>query len=939
VGADRLGGRLALVCALAAALTALTAAPASAAFSHPAVSGSFGSDGTSATTIGGLDQLAFNQASQRLYALGRSPAKVYGFDTTTPGTYTALSGGFPITVSEPGGVPDLATDNSPSSTGNIYFLSESTGLYAFTSAGAGISGFPVGGFGDPCGVATDGEGNVWVGDYGSQSVKKYSSAGASLGSVDVAATGRPCHVEVDRSNDDIYVADYNGGVYRYAKSGGGYASGTLVDPETARAIAVDASSHTLYVAHSSEVDAYNESGAHLETFATGLGGLSGVAVDEARGIVYVSAANKVQVLPGVVVPDVVTGDQTGDATVNGHVDPAGGGEITSCEFEFGTDTSYGESAPCSQSTPISAPADVSADLSGEVVGETTYHYRLVASNANGTSYGGDRTFTPHFVSGLSTDPATGVGKNTATLNAHFIGTEEDTHYYFEWGTTTEYGDTSAAPPGDDAGSTSGGTPLSFDASGLLTGTTYHYRVVATNSKGTSTGNDQTFTTVDAVAFLTTEPATDLTGTSATLNGTWTGEGVDTTCHFEWGYNTLYGNTTPDVGEGSGSGPQSASVQLTGLSPVTTFHYRIVCSNSFGTTEANDRSLKTLALPAVAVQPPSDYLTDGVTLHGTVGPREGGNTTYHYEYGTTEAYGESTPESASVGSDNGTYPADSELTALQPGTLYHYRLVATSPAGVTRSKDQTFTTVPLLPSVDSTSASGVTPTGATLTATVNPGNGATLVIFDYGPGLSYGSRTLPTEPTPADGADHPLSAQLTGLTPGTTYHYRAVAINFNGVTNGADGTFSTPDTPIVGGGSATGVTQTGALLSGNVQPGFSPTSYHFEYGPTSDYGQSTPAGGLGADNGVHPVSASLAGLAAGTTYHYRLVASNAIGTTSGADHTFATSPAPPVTSAPPRSPACRKGFVRRHGRCVRRRHRHRHRAKHRKRHHRHGGRNA
>jgi phosphodiesterase/alkaline phosphatase D-like protein len=350
-------------------------------------------------------------------------------------------------------------------------------------------------------------------------------------------------------------------------------------------------------------------------------------------------------------------------------------------------------------------------------------------------------------------------------------------------------------------------------------------------------------------------------------------------------------------------------------------------------------LKTLALPEVALLPPSDYTTSGVTLSGTVGPREGGNTTYHFEYGTTESYGASTPESSPVGSDDGTYPAGAELTGLEPGTLYHYRLVATSPAGVREGKDQTFTTVPLLPTVDSTSASDVAPTTATLTATVNPGNGATLVIFAYGPGLSYGSRTLPTEATPADGADHPLSAQLTGLTPGTTYHYRAVAINFNGVTNGADGTFSTPDAPIVGGGSATGVTQSGALLSGNVQPGFSPTAYHFEYGPTSDYGHSTPAGGLGADNAVHQVTAALAGLAAGTTYHYRLVATNAIGTTGGADHTFATTPpaAAPAPSAP--SPRCRKGFVRRHGRCVRKRHRHRHHAKHRKRHHRHGGRNA
>ena len=62
-----------------------------------------------------------------------------------------------------------------------------------------------------------------------------------------------------------------------------------------------------------------------------------------------------------------------------------------------------------------------------MLGETTYHYRLVATNASGTNFGGDRTFTPHFVSGLVTDPATNLSRNNATLNGHFLGTGEDTH--------------------------------------------------------------------------------------------------------------------------------------------------------------------------------------------------------------------------------------------------------------------------------------------------------------------------------------------------------------------------------------------------------------------------------------------------------------------------------------------------------------------------------
>src|SRR5439155_17492828 len=66
-----------------------------------------------------------------------------------------------------------------------------------------------------------------------------------------------------------------------------------------------------------------------------------------------------------------------------------------------------------------------------------------------------------------------------------------------------------------------------------------------------------------------------------------------------------------------------------------------------------------------------------------------------------------------------------------------------------------------------------------------------------------------------------------------------------------------------------------------------TSYHFEYGTTATYGASTPAADAGAGGADVPVSATLSGLAASTTYHYRLVATNAVGTTFGTDRTVVT----------------------------------------------------
>lgn len=89
------------------------------------------------------------------------------------------------------------------------------------------------------------------------------------------------------------------------------------------------------------------------------------------------------------------------------------------------------------------------------------------------------------------------------------------------------------------------------------------------------------------------------------------------------------------------------------------------------------------------------------------------------------------------------------------------------------------------------------------------------------------------------------------------------------------------------GQATNVTSTSATVSGTVNPNKEDTSYHFEYGTTAAYGTSTPAQGPVGGNAGKSASADLAQLAPSTTYHYRLVATNASGTTPGVDATFTT----------------------------------------------------
>ena len=109
-------------------------------------------------------------------------------------------------------------------------------------------------------------------------------------------------------------------------------------------------------------------------------------------------------------------------------------------------------------------------------------------------------------------------------------------------------------------------------------------------------------------------------------------------------------------------------------------------------------------------------------------------------------------------------------------------------------------------------------------------------------------------------------------------------------------------PMVVTGPATGVSAQAATLIGSVTANGVPTSYHFEYGPTTAYGSATPATDPGTGLGALPVTAALDGLSPGMTYHYRLVASNKAGVNRGYDQSLTTSSTAPGPSTSSPTPA-------------------------------------
>ena len=276
------------------------------------------------------------------------------------------------------------------------------------------------------------------------------------------------------------------------------------------------------------------------------------------------------------------------ATLNGTVNP--NGLTTTVHFEYGTTTNYGSTTP-SHSYSGTTTKSVSANITG-LSPNTTYHFRLVATNSGGTRHGSDRTFstlTPTGAPGVTTNSATNVASFSATLNSSVYPHGLTTTVYFQYGTTTSYGLTTSLQ------TKTGNTyqNVSANISGLTASTIYHFRIVATNSAGTRHGSDRTFTTLTATGapVVTTNPATNVTSSSGKLNGSLDPHGLTTSVYFQYGTTTSYGFTTPMQSQ-TGNTFRNISANVSGLSANTVYHFRIVANNSGGTRHGTDRAFTT-----------------------------------------------------------------------------------------------------------------------------------------------------------------------------------------------------------------------------------------------------------------------------------------------------------------------------------------------------------
>jgi multidrug efflux pump subunit AcrA (membrane-fusion protein) len=266
----------------------------------------------------------------------------------------------------------------------------------------------------------------------------------------------------------------------------------------------------------------------------------------------------------------------------------------------------------------------------------------------------------------------------------------DTTYYFEYGTSPT--SLTSTTPAADAGSGTGSVPVNVSVSGLAGGQSYYFALVATNSSGTTDGSLSLFTTASATAGATTGQASAIGSTTATLTGTVNPGSLDTSDYFQYGTSaTALTSSTPTFDDGVGSGSVSVSATLNNLKPATTYEFRLVATNSAGTSDGVEQTFKTSAAerPTVLTGSASGALTSSVVLSGSVNPN-GSDAKYWFEYGTTTAYGSKT---AAVDAGAGTTAAavSATLTGLAPDTEYVFRLVSSNEFGTSTGLSEFVTT--------------------------------------------------------------------------------------------------------------------------------------------------------------------------------------------------------------------------------------------------------
>lgn len=532
---------------------------------------------------------------------------------------------------------------------------------------------------------------------------------------------------------------------------------------------------------------------------------------------------------------------------------------------------------------------------------TTYFYRAVAENgAAPNTEGPVKSFTTP--PAAETEPATAVTASTATLKGKLKPLNETVaaqyHFDYEQGSHCA-GGAQLATPSEEAG-TGAGTELTANPANienLQPGAEYTACLVTSNASGEQVGSPVHFTTLLAAPKVDSESTPTVTPFEARLEAQIDPDGQET--HYAFEYSTtesaheLTGTITTVKGAAAipaGSADVAAFVE-TGhtLQPATTYYYRAVAENATGQVAGPVQSFETPAAkaPELYAESTGEIAATTAQLEVTLFPQYQKTTvTFRYaptehevlhEEGATVAAPEVPPGSIAEGFPAPTVSA--QATGLAPNHTYFYRAIAENASGKATpfGTVQSFMTT-TLPVVSTGAASTPTPTATTVAGTVNPESAPTTYFIQFGGTTGYGSSS-PHSSAGSGTTPVPVEVPLESLEPGRTYHYRLVAENTTGgvtyTAYGKDATFTTPATPpVLTGLTATGVTQTTATIVATLDPKNLQTRYELQLGAVQGQLQPITSATTSSETAI---SLAVGNLSPGTTYYYRLIATNSSGT--------------------------------------------------------------
>jgi len=280
-------------------------------------------------------------------------------------------------------------------------------------------------------------------------------------------------------------------------------------------------------------------------------------------------------------------------------------------------------------------------------------------------------------------------------------------------------------------------------------------------------------------------------TTATLNAEVNANGADTTVTFAYGTSsTLATSQSAAVSAAvTGATAKAATAGLTGLTPGTTYYYRVAATNSLGSATGEIKSFTTKGLKPLATTGSATAEVTTATLSGEVTANEL-DTTVRFEYGLSSTLATSESVAVAAAVTGATAKAVSaSVSKLSPGKTYYWRVAATNAIGAAAGDIKSFTTKGSKPTVSTVSATRGT-SGMTLNGKVNANNLDTSIRFEYGTDANLVGATQTVAKTQTGATEEDVSAAVSGLTENTTYYYRIVASNELGTATGETKSFTT-----------------------------------------------------------------------------------------------------------------------------------------------------